>query len=248
MLDTTITLVGNLVDNPEHRTTTNGASVCSFRLASTPRRFDRSENRWVDGATLFLRVSCWRQLADNVAESLARGDRALVYGRLRQRSFETSEGERRVSYEIDADAIGTELTWHAARSQRLTRGSAVPAAPAAVPVADTGLRLPGGGPLVDLRESALDERLEPEPIAPMAVTGGGEELVHSAAWDGQPIGVAAIGSRSAGLASGVSVPLATAAARADGLGTGSAGAASFPSGAGADGSPWRSFSTAAEQR
>ncbi|THJ70243.1 single-stranded DNA-binding protein [Candidatus Frankia alpina] len=250
MLDTTITLVGNLVDNPEHRTTTNGASVCSFRLASTPRRFDRSENRWVDGATLFLRVSCWRQLADNVAESLARGDRALVYGRLRQRSFETSEGERRVSYEIDADAIGTELTWHAARSQRLTRGSAVsamPAAPAVTPVADNGLRLPGGGPLVDLRESALGERPEPEPLASMALTGGGEKLVHSAAWDGQPIGVAAIGSPSAGLVSGVSVPLATAA-RADGLGAGSAGATSFPSGAGANGSPWRSFSTAAEQR
>lgn len=121
MLETTITLVGNLVDDPQHRFTPSGASVCTFRLASTPRRFDRSENRWVDGATLFLRVSCWRQLADNVSASLARGDRALVYGRLRQRSFETGEGERRLSYEIDADAVGAELTWHAARSERLGR-------------------------------------------------------------------------------------------------------------------------------
>ncbi|WP_225438537.1 single-stranded DNA-binding protein [Candidatus Frankia nodulisporulans] len=73
MLDTTITVVGNLVDAPELRVTAGGASVCSFRLASTPRRFDRAENRWVDGATLFVRVSCWRQLADNVASSLTKG-------------------------------------------------------------------------------------------------------------------------------------------------------------------------------
>ncbi|WP_462186999.1 MULTISPECIES: single-stranded DNA-binding protein [unclassified Frankia] len=136
MLETTITLVGNLVDDPDHRMAANGASICTFRLASTPRRFDRSESRWVDGTTLFLRVSCWRQLADNVAASLVRGDRALVYGRLRQRSFETGEGERRVTYEIDADAVGTELTWHAARSERLARrpGSAPAGAAAATGV------------------------------------------------------------------------------------------------------------------
>ncbi|EIV93499.1 single-stranded DNA-binding protein [Frankia sp. QA3] len=244
MLDTTITVVGNLVDDPEHRTTTNGASVCSFRLASTPRRFDRSENRWVDGATLFLRVSCWRQLADNVAASLVRGDRALVYGRLRQRSFETSEGERRVSYEIDADAVGTELTWHAARSERLNRR---PAAPVATPVSATGL--PGGGPLVDLREPARVGLPQPEPVASAAVAGAGEELVHSLARDAQPIGVATVGSlSSAGLASVGSAPLAAMAPRADGLGGGGAGATSFPSGSGADRSPWRSFSAAAEQR
>ncbi|MCK9876309.1 single-stranded DNA-binding protein [Frankia sp. Ag45/Mut15] len=130
MLDTTITVVGNLVDAPELRVTAGGASVCSFRLASTPRRFDRAENRWVDGATLFVRVSCWRQLADNVASSLTKGDRALVFGHLRQRSFETSEGERRVSFEIDAEAVGAELTWHGARSQRLARGSTPAPAPA----------------------------------------------------------------------------------------------------------------------
>lgn len=133
MLDTTITVVGNLVDAPELRVTAGGASVCSFRLASTPRRFDRAENRWVDGATLFVRVSCWRQLADNVASSLTKGDRALVFGHLRQRSFETSEGERRVSFEIDAEAVGAELTWHGARSQRLARGSTPAPAPTAQP-------------------------------------------------------------------------------------------------------------------
>ncbi|CAJ60491.1 MULTISPECIES: single-stranded DNA-binding protein [Frankia] len=239
MLDTTITLVGNLVEDPEHRTTTNGASVCSFRLASTPRRFDRSENRWVDGATLFLRVSCWRQLADNVAASLVRGDRALVYGRLRQRSFETSEGERRVSYEIDADAVGTELTWHAARSQRLARR---PATPAAAPVEATGLSLPGGGPLVDLRESAEIGLPQPEPVASVAGTGGGQGLVPALTRDVQPIGVAAIGSSAVGLVPGAAAP------RADALSGGGTGATPFPSGSGVDGSPWRAYSAVAEQR
>ncbi|MCM3921407.1 single-stranded DNA-binding protein [Frankia sp. AiPs1] len=242
MLETTITLVGNLVEDPEHRTTTNGASVCSFRLASTPRRFDRSENRWVDGATLFLRVSCWRQLADNVAASLVRGDRALVYGRLRQRSFETSEGERRVSYEIDADAVGTELTWHAARSQRLARR---PATPAAAPVAGNGLNLPGGGPLVDLREPAEVGSPQPTPVGSVAVTGAGEELVHALTRDVQPIGVAAIGLSAAGVVSGASAPLATA--RADALGGGGGGTTPFSSGSGVDGSPWRTYSAATEQ-
>nr|WP_082121555.1 single-stranded DNA-binding protein [Frankia sp. ArI3] len=190
---------------------------------------------------MFLRVSCWRQLADNVAASLVRGDRALVYGRLRQRSFETSEGERRVSYEIDADAVGTELTWHAARSQRLTRR------PAAAPVEATGLNLPGGGPLVDLRESAEVGPPQPEHVASVAVTGGREELAHALTRDMQPIGVAAIGSTAAGLVPGVSAPLATAAPRADALGGGGAGATPFPSGSGVDGSPWRAFSAAAEQ-
>ncbi|MCM3883911.1 single-stranded DNA-binding protein [Frankia sp. R82] len=170
MLDTTITVVGNLVDDPEHRTTAGGASVCSFRLASTPRRFDRSESRWVDGTTLFVRVSCWRQLADNVASSLNKGDRALVFGHLRQRSFETSEGERRVSFEIDADAVGAELTWHGARSQRLARGSATATAPTTTSVTasdvadpadpdddadpDEDIELPGDGPLVDPGDAA----------------------------------------------------------------------------------------------
>ncbi|CAO5170288.1 single-strand DNA-binding protein [Frankia sp. AiPs1] len=189
MLDTTITLVGNLVDDPEHRTTTTGASVCSFRLASTPRRFDRSENRWVDGATLFLRVSCWRQLADNVASSLAKGDRALVFGHLRQRSFETNQGDKRVTFEIDADAIGPELTWHGARSQRPVRGTAPGSESEPEPELETGLetgleteheaepgledtRAPGSGPLGGLPDQPNGQ---PDPTALRSTEAGGRQ-------------------------------------------------------------------------
>jgi single-strand DNA-binding protein len=121
MIDTTVTLAGNLVDNPEIRATPNGNFVCNFRLAATPRRFDRAENRWVDGTTLFLRITCWRQLAENVSASLGRGDRALVVGRLRQHSFETAHGERRTAYEVEADSVGAELAWHPVRFQRANR-------------------------------------------------------------------------------------------------------------------------------
>lgn len=121
MLETSVTLVGNLVDNPEYRRTSNGSSVCNFRMASTPRRFDRRENRWRDGATLFLSVSCWRQLAENVAASLSQGDRAMVLGRLRQRTFTTSKGDRREVYEVEADAVGAELSRYAAHSERANR-------------------------------------------------------------------------------------------------------------------------------
>ncbi|WP_230203018.1 single-stranded DNA-binding protein [Parafrankia discariae] len=135
MLDTTITLIGNLVENPVLRVTASGVSVCGFRVASTPRRYDRSEQRWVDGNTLYLRVSCWRQLAENVSVSLSRGDRALVVGRLRQNNFETQDGDRRVTYEIDADAVAAELTWRPVDVRRVARG----AGPAdEVPVAETG--------------------------------------------------------------------------------------------------------------
>jgi single-strand DNA-binding protein len=235
MLDTTITLVGNLVDNPEHRTTTNGASVCSFRLASTPRRFDRAENRWVDGTTLFLRVSCWRQLADNVAASLGRGDRALVYGRLRQRSFETSEGERRVAYEIDADAVGAELTWHAARSERLARR------PATAPA--EGMGLPGSGPLVDLGEPAGGGLPRPEPAMPAAVgngNGGGSRLANVLVGEASPIGVATVGSPEDLLPVGAT---SLAAASASGGQIGAPSASSRP-GSEAAGTPWRSISAA----
>jgi len=124
VIDATITLVGNLVDNPALRVTANGTSVCGFRIASTPRRFDRATNRWVDGATLFLRVSCWRQLAENVTASLSRGDRALVVGRLRQHTYSTQEGQRRVVYEIDAEAVAAELARHPVRVQRPARSAA----------------------------------------------------------------------------------------------------------------------------
>ncbi|MEX5636445.1 single-stranded DNA-binding protein [Parafrankia sp. FMc2] len=140
MPDNAITLIGNLVENPVLRITASGVSVCGFRLASTPRRFDRTEQRWVDGSTLYLRISCWRQLAENVAASLSRGDRALVVGRLRQNNYETQDGDRRVSYEIDAEAVAAELTWRPVEVRRTARSSTTPADGLAAgdPFADPG--------------------------------------------------------------------------------------------------------------
>jgi single-strand DNA-binding protein len=122
MLDANITLVGNLIDNPNLKVTPTGAYVCSFRVASTARRFDRAEDRWIDNPPLFIDVICWRRLAEHVAASLGKGDRALVAGRLQQNEFQTLQGERRRRYEIYAEAVGLELTWHPARINRAVRG------------------------------------------------------------------------------------------------------------------------------
>ncbi|WP_131746078.1 single-stranded DNA-binding protein [Frankia sp. Cppng1_Ct_nod] len=121
MIEASLTLLGNLVDDPELRCTQNGNFVCSLRLACTSRRFDRTQNRWVDSNTVFVTVTCWRQLAENVGASLHKGDRTLVIGRLRQRSFETQDGSRRVVYEVDADAIGVDLTRQSAEVRRVVR-------------------------------------------------------------------------------------------------------------------------------
>ena len=107
--DTQITVVGNLVDDPELRFTPSGAAVANFRIASTPRTFDRQTNEWKDGEALFLSCAVWRQAAENVAESLQRGMRVIVSGRLRQRSYETREGEKRTVYEIEVDEVGPSL-------------------------------------------------------------------------------------------------------------------------------------------
>src|ERR687883_1275118 len=101
--DTTITVVGNLTDDPELRFTPSGAAVASFTVASTPRFMDRQTNEWKDGDALFLRCNIWRQAAENAAESLHRGDRVIVTGRLKQRSFETKEGEKRTVFEVEVD-------------------------------------------------------------------------------------------------------------------------------------------------
>jgi single-strand DNA-binding protein len=106
--ETPITVVGNVVADPELRFTTSGAPVANFRIASTPRTFDRVTNEWKDGDTLFLSVSVWRQQAENVAESISRGDRVIVVGRLGQRQFE-KDGERKSSYEIQAEDVGPAL-------------------------------------------------------------------------------------------------------------------------------------------
>ena len=107
--ETQITLVGNLVDDHELRFTNSGAAVASFRVASTPRTFDRQSGEWKDGESMFLTCSVWRQYAENVAESLQRGMRVIVQGRLKQRSFETREGEKRTVFEIDVEEVGPAL-------------------------------------------------------------------------------------------------------------------------------------------
>src|SRR4051812_33072542 len=107
--ETVITVVGNLVDDPELRFTPSGAAVAKFRVASTPRTFDRQTNEWKDGESLFLTCSVWRQAAENVAESLTRGTRVIVQGRLKQRSYEDREGIKRTVYELDVDEVGASL-------------------------------------------------------------------------------------------------------------------------------------------
>ncbi|GAB2472404.1 single-stranded DNA-binding protein [Jatrophihabitans fulvus] len=120
--DTVITVVGNLTADPELRFTPSGAAVASFTIASTPRQFDRQSNEWKDGEALFLRCSIWRQAAENVAESLTRGMRVVAQGRLKQRSFETREGEKRTVIELDVDEIGPSLRYATAKVNRASRG------------------------------------------------------------------------------------------------------------------------------
>jgi single-strand DNA-binding protein len=119
--ETVITVVGNLVDDPELRFTPSGAAVANFRIASTPRTFDRQTNEWKDGETLFLTCAVWRQAAENVAESLQRGMRVIVSGRLKSRSFETREGEKRTVFEIDVDEVGPSLRSATAKVTRASR-------------------------------------------------------------------------------------------------------------------------------
>src|SRR4051795_10812114 len=119
--DTQITVVGNLVDDPELRFTPSGAAVANFRIASTPRTFDKQSNEWKDGDALFLSCSVWRQAAENVAESLQRGMRVVVQGRLKQRSYETREGEKRTVVELEVDEVGPSLTFATAKVTRAPR-------------------------------------------------------------------------------------------------------------------------------
>lgn len=119
--DTPITVVGNVVADPELRFTPSGAAVCNFRVASTPRVFDKNSNQWVDGDGLFLTCNVWREQAESVAESIQKGMRVIVNGRLRQRSYETNEGEKRTVYEVEVDDVGPSLKWATAKVTRLQR-------------------------------------------------------------------------------------------------------------------------------
>lgn len=129
--DTQITITGNLVDDPELRYTPAGQPVAKFRIASTPRFFDKQANEWKDGDGLFLSCNAWRQLAENAAESLRKGMRIIVTGRLRQRSYETREGEKRTVYEVEVDDIGPSLRNATAKVMRAERGKPQGSAPAA---------------------------------------------------------------------------------------------------------------------
>jgi single-strand DNA-binding protein len=155
--DTVITLIGNLVDDPELRFTPSGAAVANFRLASTPRYLDKSTNEWKDGESLFLTCNVWRQAAENVAESLQRGMRVIVQGRLKQRSYETKEGEKRTVYEVEVDEVGPSLRNATAKINKTSRSGAgfgansgggfAAAAPA--PAADDPWATPAPGGLSD---------------------------------------------------------------------------------------------------
>ncbi|MCL1922930.1 MAG: single-stranded DNA-binding protein [Propionibacteriaceae bacterium] len=116
--DTIITLVGNLTDDPVLRFTPSGAAVANFTVASTPRSFDRATNEWKDGDAMFINCSVWRQVAENVTESLSKGMRVIVQGRLKSRSYETQTGERRTVFEVDVDEIGPALRYSTAKVTR----------------------------------------------------------------------------------------------------------------------------------
>ena len=122
--ETTITVIGNLTSDPELRFTPSGSAVANFTIASTPRTFDRQSNEWKDGETLFLRAAVWREAAENVAESLTKGMRVIVSGRLKSRSYETKEGEKRTVIELEVDEIGPSLRYANAKVNRTQRSGA----------------------------------------------------------------------------------------------------------------------------
>ena len=120
--ETVITVVGNLTSDPELRFTQNGLAVANFTIASTPRNFDRATNEWKDGEALFLRASVWREFAEHVAGSLTKGSRVIATGRLKQRSYETKEGEKRTVVELEVDEIGPSLKYATAKVNKVSRG------------------------------------------------------------------------------------------------------------------------------
>jgi single-strand DNA-binding protein len=121
--DTVLTVIGNITGDPELRFTPSGAAVANFTVASTPRAFDRQSNEWKDGETLFMRCSVWRDAAENVAESLGRGTRVIVSGRLKSRSYETKEGEKRTVIEMEVDEVGPSLRYASAKVTKTQRGN-----------------------------------------------------------------------------------------------------------------------------
>ena len=157
--ETTITLEGNLTNDPELRFTPSGSAVANFTIASTPRTFDRQSNEWKDGETLFMRVAAWKDLGENVAESLTKGTAVIVTGRLKSRSYETKEGEKRTVIELEADNVGPSLKWANAkvnRTQRQGNGG--------------GQRQGGGGG----RQQGGQQAAQDDPWATPGVSGTGQ--------------------------------------------------------------------------
>jgi len=183
--DTVITIIGNLTADPELRFTPSGAAVANFTVASTPRQFDRTSNEWKDGETLFMRCSVWRDAAENVAESLQRGARVLVSGRLKSRSYETKEGEKRTVIEMDVDEVGPSLKYATAkvnRTQRGTGGGGFNGGGAGAPASGGGQS--GGSASGSGGQSAEDPWATGSP-AP-ANTGGGQSSGPQGGWGKGP--------------------------------------------------------------
>jgi single-strand DNA-binding protein len=143
--ETIITVVGNLTADPELRYTQSGLAVANFTIASTPRTFDRQANDWKDGEALFLRASCWREFAEHVASSLTKGSRVVATGRLKQRSYETKEGEKRTAIELEIDEIGPSLRYATAQVTRASGGSGGSSRPQAVADEPWGAAAPASG-------------------------------------------------------------------------------------------------------
>lgn len=118
-----VTIIGNITADPELRFTTNGHAVANFTVAETPREYNQATGSWKDGETLFMRMTIWRDMAENVAESLTRGMRVIAHGRLKQRNFETRDGQKRSVIEMEVDAIGPDLRWQVAKVEKAGRGS-----------------------------------------------------------------------------------------------------------------------------
>jgi single-strand DNA-binding protein len=158
--ETTITIVGNLTGDPELRFTPSGAAVANVTVASTPRTFDRQSNEWKDGETLFMRCSIWREAAENVAESLQRGTRVVVTGRLKSRSYETKEGEKRTVVEMDVDEVGPSLRYANAKVTKTQRSG------------DSGGGFGGGG---SYGGNSGQQQSDPWATGGSAPQGGGQQ-------------------------------------------------------------------------
>ena len=161
--ETVITVVGNMVEDPELRFTPSGAAVANFRIASTPRTFDTDSREWKDGEALFLSCSVWRQAAENVAESLQKGMRVVVQGRLKQRQYETREGEKRTVYELEVEEVGPSLKFATAKVARVQRSGG----------GAGGGGYSGGGQQGGNAPAARDPWASAEPARPAQSSGGG---------------------------------------------------------------------------